>query len=561
MATLPFLDKAVHIDDVLYLRVADQILRTPMDPYRGEVLWDARDGEPAKLFLTDFNPPLWKYVLAAGIAIAGRAEWKLHLLESACVFATAFALLRLSRRYTRWPIWCVAMVLWGPFFLPGQNLMLEAPMLALSLWGVDFLLQGIETDSQAKSMMAGFLLGLALLVKYTAGLLLPILLLLVLLNAMGKPRLWRHGVFFVVPMLMLFGWIEHNRHFYGTSHFGAHGYATGVGDALTRFRAVVRTVGAVSVFCLPMLWLTWRSRFGGWATGGSLLFAGMWASFDWHLVNEFTTTQGWSPSPIEKAHFIAFAGTGAFTCMALASLGIQRLASRQFDVNGISRVIFGWLAAWCCLVLVFNVVSVPFVAPRHLLLFFVPAVWLISNLWDELDPAGGWRYFTLAVSSLLGFVLAAADFEVAGHYRKLAKSEVARHAAAGNRTVWFTGSWGFAYYATQSGGFPIVSEPAKFGLPAFNSGDLVVHPALLNWGDLYGFAKKTPSLQEVDHLQNPDYNPVRTLGPNINYYAVQGHSLPWCFFVRPIGEFPYVEIPPIDDTLIYTITSTRRSSD
>ena len=48
--SLPYIDKPFHIDDVLYLRVADQILRTPLDPYQGVVLWDAKDGQELKRF-------------------------------------------------------------------------------------------------------------------------------------------------------------------------------------------------------------------------------------------------------------------------------------------------------------------------------------------------------------------------------------------------------------------------------------------------------------------------------------------------------------------------------
>src|SRR5262245_55228141 len=70
-STVPFLGKAFHIDDPLYLAVARQILNRPWDPYGGEIIWE-RSSE--SLFDADFNPPLWSYVLAGVMAWSGEPE-------------------------------------------------------------------------------------------------------------------------------------------------------------------------------------------------------------------------------------------------------------------------------------------------------------------------------------------------------------------------------------------------------------------------------------------------------------------------------------------------------
>ena len=67
-ATVPFLGKAFHIDDPLYLAVARQILAKPWDPFGAEILWEK---SPEYLFDADFNPPLWNYLMAGVLAITG----------------------------------------------------------------------------------------------------------------------------------------------------------------------------------------------------------------------------------------------------------------------------------------------------------------------------------------------------------------------------------------------------------------------------------------------------------------------------------------------------------
>ncbi len=81
LTTLPFLSKAIHLDDALYLRVAENILQNPLDPYAGTMHWDDPNNLAKPLVEIDFNPPLWKYLLAGTIALLGRSESALHLLR------------------------------------------------------------------------------------------------------------------------------------------------------------------------------------------------------------------------------------------------------------------------------------------------------------------------------------------------------------------------------------------------------------------------------------------------------------------------------------------------
>src|SRR5438132_11298420 len=75
-ALLPFINKAWHIDDTLFLLSARQILHQPLDFYGFEVNWSGHD---APMIDEMKNPPLTSYYQTAVAAIAGFKEPLMHL--------------------------------------------------------------------------------------------------------------------------------------------------------------------------------------------------------------------------------------------------------------------------------------------------------------------------------------------------------------------------------------------------------------------------------------------------------------------------------------------------
>jgi len=75
-ALAPFLNKAFHIDDPLFLWMAEQITRHPLDPYGFTVNWA---GPPQPMWVAMQNPPLCSYFIAAVSALFGSNEIALHL--------------------------------------------------------------------------------------------------------------------------------------------------------------------------------------------------------------------------------------------------------------------------------------------------------------------------------------------------------------------------------------------------------------------------------------------------------------------------------------------------
>jgi hypothetical protein len=542
LASLPFLNKAFHIDDVLYLAVAEQILQTPFDPYgltQGKtILWDAIDGKPDTLFQIDFNPPLWKYMLAGGIALLGKEEWKLHLLSTLAIVAGSLGIYFASCRFTRRPIWCVVMIILSPFFWPGVNLMLEAPLLAFLAWGIYFQWRSWDRGTVADALLAGLFVGLAILTKYTAVLFIPFFVL----GSLMKRR--PISLIALVPAILLLGlWCLHNQWMYGRLHITSHGVVFRPDLWIGRFFSVLRIIGAVSIF-FPFACWAWVKR--GWS---HLILVGVVAiislgvawldldqAIDWYLHRSRKMPAGLEP------FFLLFTSLGAFTLLMFSIVSLQ--SARRSSLSADEHQ---W-EIWMVVLVLFNIVSVPFNAVRHLLVLFIALTWLSARLADRLQlrtlPA-----FVAVISTSLAFLLAAGDYEYANGYRTFAQTEI-RDAKHLFPKVWVTGTWGYKYYAESEGAityYPGIQNTAE-GRPI--AGDVIFHSQLLNWA---------PIMMTVEGEQPtavrllPAQLPARLMMPGICYYGVGTELLPWgAIFGREPHGF---EVPPLDAIVIYEIQS------
>jgi 4-amino-4-deoxy-L-arabinose transferase-like glycosyltransferase len=551
-ATLPWLDKAFHIDDVLYLMVAEQIRSDPMLPYgdkdRAMVLWDSEDGNPGSLFHTDYNPPLWKYLLAGAIEVLGKEEWKLHLVSTAAVVLAAWPLYLIGRRWTSRPLWCVAMILWSPFFLPGQNVMIEPFLLCLTTWATYFMIRSWEDWGGSGSALAGVFAGAAIVTKYTAGVLSGVFLVGCLL--FRRPR----SLFFLASASAVVGlWMVHNESVYGQQHLGDHGIAFKPGEWPVRVLTVLRIIGAVSIFWPMLLHRVWMiGVMGRWTAVVVVLASGLCGWLD--VLQAQATFRGWGVETRDGLwwHYFVFTSLGAATVLALVAGSVLQLLQKpeEWALARTERFLEIWIAA----ILVFNVTSVPFNAVRHLLLAFVPMTWLAARAYPSerrVLPA-----LCLVVSTTLGVGLALADYEFADAHRVLARTslrqDVAARTATNNR-VWYTGNWGWVYYASGEGAVPYFQSPENWGLGPVRKGDRVYHPQMMNWRDFNAYGK---SMQERKPTPIESKLPIRSVTFPAHYYGVLSFSLPW---VVPIvadrtedGSLRY-RLLPIDTVSIYDV--------
>ena len=572
--SLLYVDKPFHIDDVLYLRVVDQILRTPLDPYQGIVLWDAKDGQPASLFLTNHNPPLSQYIQAAALYAfvpperRGESEYLLHWLQSAAVVVAGLGVFQLARRLCPYPLWATLFVLSAPFFLPGQNIMLEAPALAFAAWGVEFYWRarlGISPLQWAS--LSGVLIAAAILTKYSAGVLLPILGW----DALRR-REFRSLALMIAPIAALAAWAVWTSSTHGRPHLGAHGVAFEIArwhfKALTAVREIgaVQTVGGALV--LAAMFQAGRMRQWTWLVGLACAAAGL-SVIDIVQARRNAALENADVTPLQQAQF------ALFTAHGFLSIAVAALATRLSSTNsGDDRFLWWWIAG----VFLFNVCCTPFAAVRHLLLLFVPFVFLSGRILERLG-AGGFRWGALLASVILGTGLASADYQFAESAAETARKDVRGlvvDRAANSRTVWFSGNWGFVYYAQRAGAFPWVKNPETYGMPSIQPGDYVVQPKIMSWVGLDRALPRGMKLERFQHWQpmaRVEGTPasilgqlLRTIAPGVNYYAVKADALPWEVLVLPVDPQERqtgatFAIPTMGDYIVYRVTRIGPAGD
>lgn len=101
VALLPFLNKAYDIDDPLFLWMAQQIVRQPLNPYGGMVHWSSL-AQP--MWVAMQNPPLCSYYIAAVGSFAGFGEVAMHLAFLFPAVAAILGTFELAKRFCASPM-------------------------------------------------------------------------------------------------------------------------------------------------------------------------------------------------------------------------------------------------------------------------------------------------------------------------------------------------------------------------------------------------------------------------------------------------------------------------
>src|SRR6184192_1032394 len=172
-ALAPFLNKAFNADDPLFLWMAQQIAKHPLDPYGFDVNWSSFT-QPMSLVMQ--NPPLCSYYIAAVASLFGWSELALH---SAFFFWAVLSVLGtfvLARRFSREPFIAALVTIFTPVFLvSATSVMCDVMMLALWLWALEFWFAGLGRQQSWRLLVSAGLISAATLTKYFGISLVPLL--------------------------------------------------------------------------------------------------------------------------------------------------------------------------------------------------------------------------------------------------------------------------------------------------------------------------------------------------------------------------------------------------
>lgn len=201
---VPFITKAFHIDDTLFLWCAKQIQAHPLDFYGFTANWY---GYKLPMFLINQNPPLVPYYISLVTLLFGYNEIIVHIAFLIPAVCLSIGIYFLARFFCPLPYMAVLISVLTPAFLvSGTNVMTDIPMVALYVWALVLWLYGMEKDRTLYLFYAAILISFSALTKYFGISLIPLLFVYSLL-VKRKLGVWLLFLSIPIFILILYQWI------------------------------------------------------------------------------------------------------------------------------------------------------------------------------------------------------------------------------------------------------------------------------------------------------------------------------------------------------------------
>ena len=483
--------KPLHVDDTFTWYVARQIAAAPLDPFGFDIYW-YQWPQPTH---EDLLAPVLPYWGALGLLVAGSNvfAWKLWLLPFALLFA--WALHRLARRFAPGlEIWVVAATLFGPAFLPSMNYMQDVPAIALGLCALALYLDAAERRSVGVAIVAGLVAGLAMQTKWTQ-LSIPAA---IALHGLLTRRIGLALVACAAASTIFLGWEAAMTLRYGHGMFLFQlGFPFFWMPRIDMAVPLLTLLGAL----LPAPILLALAALGvprAAVLGAALLIVGGWALL-----------LGW---PVDTPMFLASGAICALSLVAFSIVLLRRPATGPWLAAHQSEA---FLVLWLAGEVVTYFTISYFPAVRRVLMTTLVATLLAGRV---AALARGRRALPLApllaLQVLLGVSVWGVDLLEARAQRHAAEQAAARiRAIDPDAVIWYTGHWGFQYYAEAVGMKPLIPDHTLV-----HRGEWIVSPLRV---DRQEFLPAPGSLKRVDVVRIED--PVRL--STLPVFYIGGHPL------------------------------------
>ena len=455
---LPFLDKALHIDDPLFAWTARQILAHPFDFFGFTLNWY---GFVQPMYDVTKNPPLAAYWLAGVGGLFGFGEPALHAGFLVPAVAASLGIHSLAKRLCADPLLATAVAVCAPAFWVSSTLLgADTLMLAFWVWSLRLWIRGLDSGRAGPLATAALLAAAATLTKYFAAGLLP---LFVVYTIARERRVSASLAWLALPLAILAAYQLGTAHLYGRGLLlDAGAYAVGFREearahlAQDLFVGVAFTGGSlVSTLCFaPLLW----SRRGLLAGAAATLVAGAFAASQGEIGRLVLRDPAGGAQLWPVAQLALFAAAG----LQVAALGARDLLRRR-DADALLLVLcLGGTLAFA-LVLNWTVNARSLIALAPIAGILVARGLERPETRSAIAPARtATRWVALAPGLALGFAVALADHRLANSAREAAAVLAARHGTGD--TPWFLGHWGWQWYLQEAGARPVLLDTGT--LPA-----------------------------------------------------------------------------------------------
>jgi 4-amino-4-deoxy-L-arabinose transferase-like glycosyltransferase len=473
---LPFSDKAFHIDDPVYVWVAQQIHRNPLDFYGFEIYWQ---GAVCPVWAFNKNPPGTSYFIALAASLVGWSERALHLAFLVPAVGAIVGTYLLAKRMCPYPFTAALTVLVTPVFLiSSTQLMCDTLLLCFWVWGVVLWIDGLEQSRIVSLVAAGTVMAVACLIKYP-GINLVLLLFAYSLCYRRSIGWWMAPL--VIPIAALAAYDLYTASLYGNGNFTTAMHVGASALERTTFvnglTALVFLGGCVSPVLFYLPWL---------CSGRQLLAIGLVLILVVGGVPLLGSHRGLDLKTEEGVVWLASIPIGVFACAGGLILG---LATENLWKSRDSQALLLWL--W-----IFGVFAfagfVNWTINGRSILPLVPAASIL--LMRRIGNVRGLFTFNKAHSRVLAVLPAAAfammptygDYRLANSARTAAR-ELKKIYSTETQQLWFRGHWGFQWYIQSEGAIPAGPRVASLqrggplvrrdrASPLLRSGDVLILP-------------------------------------------------------------------------------------
>lgn len=440
------------VDDVAHHYYAAQVAKEPLRPFEFETVWHQKPVPAWDVMVAPVTSYYWAPILL--VFPGSPVAWKAWFLPVQWLFCWSLLLL-LCRWAPRVAVPLLVAIALGPAVLPGVNLMLEVPLLALAFASLTALLRAFDRRSIAWAAFAGLLLGLAFQTKYSAlGFVAPWTLL-----ALAQRR-WRElaaGLAVAAATALAIEGLVSLSHG-GGSYFMRQLELAHQRDWHHLTRGLLLQVSWLGVPAAVLALLGLGARHWAWCGAGALFVAG-------HVGVAMSggADHSFADGSVDSIAYLAMAactwGTLGCLLLCLARSVLRSVANgRVGRSTGLRMFLLGWIPAEICSSLLVS----PFPAARRSLLvvlaFTVAAGWLVAR------RRGIVRHVRViaACTALLGVAYQGIDLlEGKALVSATADAMAFARAADPRATVWFGGGWGFEFEAPRAGMRPLLRGEAQ----------------------------------------------------------------------------------------------------
>jgi|CZKJ01.1.fsa_nt_gi 4-amino-4-deoxy-L-arabinose transferase-like glycosyltransferase len=520
---LPFAGSAFKVDDTLFLYVARQITKHPLDPYGFKINW-YRDAVP--MAVETKNPPLASYYIASAASVVGWSERALHLAFLLPALAVVLGTYRLAQHFTDSPLLAVAATLLTPAFLVSANsVMCDVLMLALWLWAIIFWIEGVEPQKPGYLVISALLITLCALAKFFGIALIP---LLAVYSLARQRRLGAWAWYLLLPILVLTGFQHWTKAVYGLRMITSAAHvSTGIrqgrqASTLAKLFVDLSFVGGCMLPALTIAPLLWPRRKILAVCAMSAIAGFLLATGRIGLGGILGPPNFYRHCFVVGLHLTLFIAAG-FSVMALAAAD----AWKRKDANALL------LMLWVVGTFIFTGFLNWTINARSVLPLIPAAGILLARRVDELRPSSiRWRpamlAISLAVAGMVSLWLTWADAELANSARTAAEI-IEQQTRNQPGTVWFTGHWGFQYYMESFAARPVVLDD-----PPYRTGDFL---AVAGQTVLFEIRPKFVASREI--FQTPIRLGITTIqsGMGAGFYSFESGPLP--FAIGPVPPERY----------------------